>query len=64
MECELCRFKISKTTDVFSLSDQLASVELGNHALQDLIHDRREHTLVIVQTQFAVDGRKLLDARP
>lgn len=49
-------------TDVLSLSDKLASVELGNHTLQHFVHNGWKYTLVIVQTEFTVDGGKLLDA--
>lgn len=34
-----------------SLGEQLRGVVLGHHGLGDLVHDRREHTLVVVYTK-------------
>lgn len=47
---------------VFTLSDQLAGVELGNHALQDLVHNGRKDAFIIVLAKLAVDCGKGLCA--
>ena len=41
---------------MLSLRDQLTCVELGDNGLEDLVYDRGEHTLVIVLTEFPIDG--------
>jgi hypothetical protein len=50
--------------DVLALGDELRGVELGDDALQDLVHDGRQHALVVVGAQGAVDLREGVDARP
>lgn len=51
-----------QTGDVLTLSDQLAGVELGYHALQDFVDDRGQNSLVEVSTECAVDLRQGVDA--
>jgi hypothetical protein len=43
-------------TYIFSLRDQLTGIELGNDALQNFIHNGWQDALVIVQSEFPVDG--------
>lgn len=40
------------------MSDELRGVELGDDTLEDLVTDRRQHLLVVVQSQLAVHGRQ------
>ncbi len=46
---------------MFTLGDDLTGVELCNDALEDLVDDGREDTLVIVCTQLSVDGGQSRD---
>lgn len=39
---------------IFSLGDQLTGVELGDDRLQDFIHDRGQHSLIVVGSKFSV----------
>lgn len=39
--------------------DQLRGVELRHRGLQDLVSDRRQHSLVVVEPQVLVDGREI-----
>jgi hypothetical protein len=50
--------------DHLALGDELARVELGDDALEDLVDDRRQHALVVVLPELAVDGRERGDGRP
>ena len=43
-------------TYILSLLDQLAGVKLGDNALQNFIHDGWQNALVIVLSEFPVDG--------
>ena len=45
-------------TYLFTLGNQLARVELRDDALEDLVHDRGEHALIVVLAKLAVDGRE------
>ena len=45
-------------TYLFTLGDELARVELRDDALEDLVHDRGEHALIVILTKLAVDGRE------
>ena len=47
-----------------SLRNQLAGIELRNHALQHLINDRRQHPVVVVRPQRPVYLRQRLHVRP
>jgi hypothetical protein len=47
-----------------TLSDELSSVELGNNRFQDLIHNRRENSLIIIGAESAKDLGKLFNLRP
>lgn len=47
-----------------SLCDELRSVELGHHTLQNFINDGRQNALIIIQTQLLVEGRQVGGQRP
>lgn len=49
--------------DVLSLRDQLACVKLCHHALQHLVDDARQHTLVVVLAQGSVYLWQSIDPR-
>lgn len=53
-----------ESRDHFALCDELARVELGDDALEDLVDDGRQHALVVVLAELAVYGRERLDRRP
>eukprot|EP00166_Cyanidium_caldarium_P002155 ctg_2168.g342 len=42
---------------LFALRDQLRRIKLGHHRLGHLVHNRRQHPLVIVQSQRLINGR-------
>lgn len=46
-----------------TLLDELGSVVLGDNRLEDLVSDRREDTLVVVEAEVLVDLGKVLDVR-
>lgn len=48
---------------ILTLRDQLAGVELRDHALQHFVHNRREDPLVVVGAEGTVDLRERFDAR-
>lgn len=48
-------------TYILSLCDQLAGVELGDHTLQDFVDNGWQNAFVIVQSEFSVDSRQLVD---
>lgn len=50
--------------DVLSLGNQLTGVKLGDHALQDLVHDGRKDTLIEILSKSSIDLRKCIYPRP
>jgi hypothetical protein len=36
--------------DILTLCDELTGIELRHHALQNLVHNRRQHPLVVVRS--------------
>lgn len=50
-------------THHFSLSDELGRIELRNDSFQDLIANRREYPLVVVQAEGLVDFGEVLNIR-
>jgi hypothetical protein len=53
-----------QTGNVLTLGDQLASVELSHDALQHLIDNRGQHTLIEILAQSAVDLGQSVHAGP
>ena len=49
---------------VLTLRNQLTGIELRDHALEHLVDDTRQHALVVVGTERAVDLWQGVDARP
>lgn len=47
-----------------SLCDELRSVELGHHTLQNFVNDGRQNALIVIQTQLLVEGRQVGRQRP
>ena len=39
---------------ILSLGNELTGVELGNDALQHLVNNRRQHSLIVVGTELSV----------
>ena len=46
------------SAEVLSLSDQLSSIELSHHGLEDLVGDAGQNSLVVVLAQRGVNVRK------
>lgn len=44
----------------FTLRNELASIELSDHALQDLVDDGGQNSFIIIGSQFTIDLRKVL----
>lgn len=51
-------------TDVLSLRNKLAGVELRDNTLEDLIDDRRQNALIVIRAEGAIDLGKGVDPRP
>ena len=49
--------------DLFSLSQKLLSVVLGNHSLHDLVTQRGKHTITVIRTHLTMNKRKILLVR-
>ncbi len=52
-----------QSTNILSLRDQLACVELRHHALQDLVYDARQHSFIVVCPQRPIYLRQGLYSR-
>lgn len=53
-----------ESAHVLTLGDQLRSIELGNHALQHLVNNGRQHTLIVIRPQSPVDLGKSVYSWP
>ena len=53
-----------QSAHVFSLRDELTGVELGHDAFEHLVDDARQHAVIIVGAQRAVDLRQGVHSRP
>jgi hypothetical protein len=52
-----------KPTNILTLRNQLTGIELRYHALEDFVHNGRQHTLVVVGAESAVDLGESVDGR-
>ena len=52
---EIC---LDLSAEVLSLSDQLSSIELSHHGLQDLVGDAGQNSFIVVLTQRGVNVGK------
>ena len=50
--------RLKRGTNLLTLSDNLAGVKLRHHAFEDLVHNGRQDTFIIVGAQLAVNSRK------
>ena len=50
--------------DILSLRNQLTRIELRHHALQHLVHNTRQHPLIVVGAQCAIDLGQRIHPRP
>ena len=61
--CPLDQVLSHKPTDALPLCDQLASIELCNNRLEDLVDDRWKDTLVVVCAESSEDCGKGINLR-
>jgi hypothetical protein len=50
-------------THPLTLGDQLRGVELRDNAFQDLVDNRRQNTIIVIQSKRLVDPRQSIDIR-
>lgn len=53
----------SEMTYMFTLGDKLTSIELRNYTFQNLVHDGRQNSFIVILAQFAENRRETLDRR-
>lgn len=63
LRCPPGKILSHQSCNVLSLSDQLACIELSNHALEDFVDNRGQNSLIIIRAERSVYCRKGIDTR-